>query len=81
MSATQLMTWRPIAELPVQIIDGETRSNWCLFAKHHPYGWMTWVGLLDSGTIQTGEWLGRNDDGSCFQTAKPDMFCVIRGPA
>jgi hypothetical protein len=38
-----------------------------LFAIKRDWGWEMWVGQCDAGDI----WLGRTDDGACFDTEPP----------
>lgn len=64
--------WRPIDTLPREWCplgdgsDGTWWSDWCLFGRFRDGYFSTWVGLLNAD-----QWLGRQDDGCCFDTEEP----------
>lgn len=61
--------WQPINTAPFE--DGWLKS--CLLGKWRSWGFESWVGQCDDGDI----WLGREGDGTCFDTDEPTHWCPL----
>lgn len=72
MSKAEDGGWKPIATVPHK--DGWISRS--LFAIEREWGWEMWVGQCDDGDI----WLGRQDDGACFDTVKPTHWRPLPDP-
>ena len=76
-------TWRPISEAPfVRNRYGDEPqqttlelNEWFLFARQDEAGWVSWVGTLDAD-----EWIGRDDQRGCWESAAPTHFMQLPAP-
>jgi hypothetical protein len=68
--------WRHLDEAPWDAdSDGDKWLGPCLLARKRSYGWEIWIGQCDAGI-----WLGRTDDGSCFDTETPERWAPLPNP-
>lgn len=69
--------WQPIETCPrIECSCCDDDHKWIgrhLFALKREWGWEMWVGQRDDGDI----WLGRTDNGSCFDTDVPTHWMPL----